>query len=208
MQEKDKICLNIGCGGRPLPNYINIDMDTIETIRKRYPGRNFSDDLVVKQFDIFNLPFADLSVDEIISEALIEHLSFSEEPLFFREMARVLKPGGLITISTVDFEKTVSQWLEAQDDWKEFYRSDDEAINQKHWFGTYTYEPKNRWGYLVATIFGSQNGEGQYHKNCYTEKKLMAICQSLNFNIIKVEKFQWQGDRDHMIRIYAKKDVN
>ena len=47
---------------------------------------------------------------------------------------------------------------------------DENAIQNQFWFGTYTYKPKNRWGYLAATFYGSQNGKGQYHKNCYSKK--------------------------------------
>ena len=34
------IKLNIGCGGNPLKDYINIDQDSLEQIRKRYPEKN------------------------------------------------------------------------------------------------------------------------------------------------------------------------
>ena len=32
---------------------------------------------------------------------------------------------------------------------------------------------------MGASIFGSQNGEGQYHKNCYTLKKIQAILKKI-----------------------------
>jgi len=200
------IRLNLGCGGRPLPDYINIDMDTLEQIRRRYPNHEFSDDLMVVQYDIFNLPYPDNSVDEIRADGLIEHLPFIDEPRFFTEIVRVVKPDGMIYLSTVDFEKTVREWLETEDDWKDFFRNDQEAILNHHWFGTYTYEPVNRWGYLTATIYGSQNGAGQFHTNCYTEKKLRAICKHMNLEVVSIERFRWKGDRDHMLGMAAKKD--
>ena len=100
---------------------------------------------------------------------------------------------------------TVKQWLAAKDDWKDFFRDDDEAIKQNHWFGNYNNKPNNRWGYLLATIFGSQNGEGQFHRNCYTEKKLIAICKKIGIKIINIERFQWKEDRDHMLKMIATK---
>ena len=42
---------------------------------------------------------------------------------------------------------------------KDFYDTSKKAILEKHWFGTYSYDYKNRWGYIVASIFGSQNGK-------------------------------------------------
>ncbi len=199
------IKLNIGCGGNPLKDYINIDQDNLEQIKKRYPQKKFDGDLIVKNYDIFLLPFEDSSVDEIRSDSLIEHLTFFEEKIFFNEIKRVIKIGGRLEISTPDFEMAVKQWLAADDDWKDFFRNDDEAIKQNHWFGNYTDKPNNRWGYLLATIFGSQNGKGQFHKNCYTEKKLIAICKKIGIKVNKIERFQWKEDRDHMLKLIATK---
>ncbi len=203
METISPVRLNLGCGGRPLRGYINVDMDSLDQIRARYPNQTFDDDLIVVQYDIFNLPYPDSSVDEIRSEGLIEHLSFIDEPRFFYEVVRVLKQGGLLYLSTVDFEMTARQWLEAEDDWKDFYRNDQEAILNQHWFGAYTYKPTNRWGYLTATLYGSQNGAGQFHTNCYSEAKLRAICKRVNLDVVSIERFQWKGDRDHMLGLTA-----
>ena len=203
MKKEIPVRLNIGCGGR-----INIDMDTLEQIRTRYPNQTFSDDLIVVQYDIFNLPYEDGSIDEVRSEGLIEHLSFKDEPRFFYEVVRVLKPGGILYLSTVDFEMAAKQWLEADDDWKDFYRDDDEAILKQHWFGTYTYEPKNRWGYLTATFYGSQNGLGQFHTNCYSDAKLRAVCKKIGLDVVTIDHFQWKGNRDYMLGLTASKPFN
>ena len=205
METDNAVRLNLGCGGRPLRGYINVDMDSLDQIRARYPNQVFEDDLIVVQHDIFNLPFPNNSIDEVRAEGLIEHLPFIDEPRFFYEVARVLKPGGLLHLSTVDFEMTVKQWLETKDDWKDFYRNDQEAILSQHWFGTYTYEPTNRWGYLVTTLYGNQNGAGQFHTNCYSEAKLRAICEKINIEVVLIERFQWKGDRDHMLSLTATK---
>jgi len=144
-------------------------------------------------------------VDEIRADSLIEHLSFLEEPRFFNEVKRVLKPGGLFRFSTTNFEKIVRLWIAAKDEWKDFYRNDKAAICEKHWFGQYTYEPRSRWGYLSAMIFGSQNGEGQFHKNCYTVGKIRAILKRLGFSEEKISLSRWKGNRDPMINVLARK---
>lgn len=197
--------LNLGCGGRPLPGYLNIDRDPAAAIRVRYPGRALADELPIAQYDLFNLPFTAESVDEVRADALIEHLGFIEERPFFEEVVRVLRPGGELCLTTVDFEAAAKQWLAAVDDWRDFYRTDDEAIRGEHWFGTYTREPANRWGYATATLFGNQNGAGQFHKNCYTEAKLRAICARLGLLVDRIERVQWQGDRDPMLKLTARK---
>jgi predicted SAM-dependent methyltransferase len=200
-----EIKLNLGCGGRPLEGYVNVDMDSIDDLRKRYPETHFPEGIVTYNYDIFNLPFKDGTVDLIRTDSMIEHLSFPQEPKFFYEVKRVLKPGGIFQFSTPDFEQTVKDWLAAKDEWKEFFRSDKEAIEKQHWFGQYSYSRENRWGYLTAMIFGSQNGEGQFHTNCYTIPKIRAILKHLDFQEIELTQDRWKGDRDMMINVKAMK---
>ena len=202
----DKIKLNLGCASRLLDGYLNVDMDSVEEIKKRYPNLVINENNPFLQCDVLSLPFEDSSVDEIRADAIIEHMSFLEEPKFFHEATRVLKPGGVLNISVPDFEHMVREWLNAEDDWKDFFRNDDEAIAQEHWFGQYSYSYKSRWGYITAGIFGPQNGEGQYHKNAYTQAKLTAIYNKLGYKDINISRFQWKENRpDLMIRITGHK---
>jgi metal-sulfur cluster biosynthetic enzyme len=83
----------------------------------------------------------------------------------------------------------------------------EESIHSQHWFGTHTYKPTNRWGYLTATFYGSQNGAGQFHNNCYSEKKLRAVCKKIGLDVVSIDHFQWKVDRDHMLGLTAKKPV-
>lgn len=209
MQAQDSsetIKLNLGCGGRPLSGYINIDKDSLERMKTRYPTQEFSNDIEIHNYDIFNLPFEDATVDEVNTDSLLEHLSFLEEREIFREVKRVLRPEGLFKFSVPDFEETVKLWLAAKDEWKDFYRNDEEAIAQKHWFGQYSYSAESRWGYLTATIFGPQNAEGQFHKNCYTIPKIQAILRHLEFREGEISKFPWKGyDALVMLQVKAYK---
>ena len=204
-QDIGDVKLNLGCGGRLLPGYINVDMDDIETLKRRYPLQEFPEGLRTYDYDILNLPFPDSTVAEIRADSLIEHLSFLEEPRFFTEVKRVLISGGLFQFSTPDFEEAVRLWLAAKDEWHDFYRNDPEAIANEHWFGQYSYSTENRWGYLMAMIFGSQNGAGQFHKNCYTVPKIRAILKHLNFEELEISRYRWKGDRDEMILVKARK---
>ena len=69
---------------------------------------------------------------------------------------------------------------------------DDEAIKNQHWFGTYSYSVDNRWNYLISSIFGPQNSEGQFHKNAYTNPKIKAMMKYLNFDIVEISRFNWK----------------
>ena len=199
--------LNLGCASRILEGYINIDLDSIEQIRARYPNINIPQSATFVQGNIFSLDYPNSSVDEIRADALVEHLDFKEEPIFFKEVYRLLKPGGVFLFETPDFEWTVKTWLSAADDWREFFRDDPEAIGQQHWFGTYSYSFDNRWGYLMASIFGPQNGAGQYHKNAYTEQKVRAVCRFVGFDEPLVSRYRWKGDRDLMLKVAAQKPL-
>lgn len=195
--------LNIGCGGRPLPGYINIDQDSLDDMRARYPGVVFDDALIIENHDIFALPYADGSVAEVRADGLLEHLSFKEEPRLLYEVKRVLHKGGVFNFSVPDFEEVCSIWLKAKDDWQGFFSDDVEDIKKNHWFGTYTYNYTNRWGYIVATLYGSQNGAGQFHRNCYSEGKIRKMLNYLGFEQIQVTKFLWKGNRDPMLACTA-----
>lgn len=204
-QSQKEIKLNLGCGGRPLPGYINVDLDTIEQLKARYPAQTFPEGIETFQYDIFNLPFDDDTIAEIRADSLLEHLSFLEEKKLFYEVKRLLSPGGIFLFEVPDFEGTVKLWLEAKDEWKDFFRNDPEAVEKKHWFGQYSYLNESRWGYLTATIFGSQNSEGQFHKNCYSIGKIRAIMRLLGFEEPEISEFKWKGDRDLMLSIKAVK---
>jgi predicted SAM-dependent methyltransferase len=203
MEKNSQIKLNLGCASKLLEGYINIDQDDINVIRARYPWIEFPEDAHVYTYDVFNLPYENETVDKVIADGFIEHLSFIEEKKMFEEIKRILKPGGILSFAVPNFEKVVKLWLEAEDNWQDFYRLDEQAIEEKHWFGTYTYEPTNRWGYLTAQLYGSQHGEGQFHQNCYTIPKIKAMLTKLEFSNINITEFQWKGDRDPMLRTIA-----
>ena len=103
--------INLGCASEPLSDYINVDMDSLDDLRVRYPHKEFSNDLVVEQWDIFNLPVQDNSVDEIRADCLFEHLSFKEEKKIFEEVKRVLKIGGVLNLAVPDIESVFKKFF-------------------------------------------------------------------------------------------------
>ncbi|MDY6991152.1 MAG: methyltransferase domain-containing protein [Pseudomonadota bacterium] len=76
--------LNLGCGDKILPGYINVDVA---------PSRRGQTPDVL--CDLHQLtPFADNSVDEILSVHVIEHFWRWEVVAVLKEWVRVLKPQG------------------------------------------------------------------------------------------------------------------
>ncbi len=71
---------------------VDYDESAVEHTRRRYPG------LVVHQGNLIDLPLDDASVDVVVNFQVIEHLW--DQPGFVAECRRVLRPGGLLLIST------------------------------------------------------------------------------------------------------------
>lgn len=169
------IRLNIGCGDKPLPGWLNCDRIA------RAPG-------VVTDIDPTHLPFDDRSVDEVLAEHIFEHLSFEEEGEVWAEMARVLRPHGVLTIEVPDFEWVCRTFLAARDEWRSFY-----IVGHPDHYAGCGRALDQRWGILQTMFFGNQNGVGQFHRSAYTEGKLRAIAAALCFRSIAINRLFNKG---------------
>ncbi len=152
-----------------LPGWVNADRVA------RAPG-------VCTTLDLTALPYPDGSVDEILAEHVLEHLSFAEEALAWPEMARVLRPGGRLTLEVPDFEWVCALFLAASDEWRDFYITG----HPDHYAGCGR-ALDQRWGILQTMFFGNQNGAGQFHRSAYTAGKLHALAQRMGFTTIAIE---------------------
>ncbi len=169
------IQLHIGCGDNPLPGWINIDRVA------RGPG-------VATDIDATHLPFADASVAAVLAEHVFEHFSFEEEAKVWHEMARVLRPGGALTIEVPDFEWVCAEFLAAKDEWRAFY-----VVGHPDHYAGCGRALDQRWGILQTMFFGNQNGAGQFHRSAYTDAKLRGIADKLGFQTITVDKLFNKG---------------
>lgn len=87
---KKHLKLNLGSGGRPLDDYINVD------INPGTPGVNIAHDL-----NNYPWPFEDESVDEIVMEQCLEHLIDHNRAM--KEIHRILGKGGIAKIVVPHF---------------------------------------------------------------------------------------------------------
>ncbi len=71
---------------------VDYDAATVAHVRARYPA------VEVMHANLTELPLADGSVDVVVNFQVIEHLW--DQPGFVRECARVLRPSGLLMVST------------------------------------------------------------------------------------------------------------
>ncbi len=102
--------LDAGCGGGGMPLSLAEEADRVVAIdlapRFQDAGRLLAAErgltnLQFAQADGQALPFADASFDLVLSHAVIEHVA--DAALYLRELARVLKPGRLMYLSTAPY---------------------------------------------------------------------------------------------------------
>jgi predicted SAM-dependent methyltransferase len=92
------LCINIGCGSRHLPGWVNLDSargDKIDVVWDLRRG----------------LPFPAESAAAIFGEHVIEHIAKPDAELLLRECHRVLEPGGTIRLSTPDAGKFLRAYV-------------------------------------------------------------------------------------------------
>lgn len=102
----DGFKLNLGCGPTIVPGWINLDFEP-------RPGAHFWD-------GTRGIPSEPDSISLIYLEHFIEHLSLEEGLALLRDCVRVLRPGGIMRLSTPDLRVlmqaydsgTVDYWLD------------------------------------------------------------------------------------------------
>lgn len=132
---KGKIVLDAACGegyGSAILSEsaqsvtgIDIDLQTILEAQKKYQ----KDNLQFFQANIAEIPFKDASVDVVISFETIEHVNYELQKLFLKEIKRVLKPDGLLVMSTPN-KRVYSDLFDYQNQFhiKEFYKDEYETF--------------------------------------------------------------------------------
>lgn len=98
------IRLNLGCGDKILPGYINVD---VAPSRKGYKP-----DI---QCDLRQLHCPDHYADEVMAIHVIEHFYYWEAEPLLREWLRVLKPGGKLILECPNLISACTEFLKSPD---------------------------------------------------------------------------------------------
>ncbi|AYQ30773.1 methyltransferase domain-containing protein [Runella sp. SP2] len=80
--------LNVGCGTDIRPGWINMDIAQLDGVD------------VIHDINLLPLPFENESIDEILCQDILEHIEY---PPVLKELHRILKKGGIITIRVPHF---------------------------------------------------------------------------------------------------------
>lgn len=126
--------LHLGCGPHRIEGLLNCDLFDPSADRK------------IGVTDLSE--FADGSIDYIEANHVIEHLSFAEAAIAFKEWSRVLKREGVLVVSCPDFDRLVRRWVS---------------------------RPRDRFAETIKMVYGSQEHEGMYHKSGYNGERLSAL---------------------------------
>jgi SAM-dependent methyltransferase len=95
-------CLNLGCGERFHPEWVNLDLHPTDTS--------------VRGWDLQEgLPFPDGSFDVVYHSHVLEHFPKAEGLRFLKQCYRVLRPNGIIRVAVPDLEQIARLYLEALD---------------------------------------------------------------------------------------------
>lgn len=128
--------LNLGCGDRTHPEWVNIDsslrlrLGRLPLIRRWVPS---PPDIRIHDLR-HGIPFSDATVDVVYASHVLEHLTQNVGREFLREIHRVLKPGGIVRIVVPDLEAAVRLYLAALEGVKS--HPEDDSLRQAHEWAT------------------------------------------------------------------------
>ncbi len=94
--------LNLGCGQRHHPAWVNVDFTTTG---EGVIAHNLSQ----------GIPFEDGTFDVVYHSHVLEHFSKTGAIAFLQECHRVLRPGGILRVVVPDLEQIARMYLEALD---------------------------------------------------------------------------------------------
>jgi SAM-dependent methyltransferase len=158
---------------------LKIDIGCGNSPREGYTGVDIvSEAPGVKIADVTQgLPFADNSVSAVWSSHFLEHLGFQQILPLMGEIRRVLRPGGRVEIAVPDLEYVCRLFVEA--------------------------EEGERWGWPIMTIFGHQQGPGEFHKTGFTGPKLVQTARQAGLRPLRLWKV-WMKNQESLLLIAEK----
>jgi len=116
-QKKSARMINLGCGSRFHPDWVNADIAPC--------------DPSVMRCDLSRrLPFPNADFDVVYHSNVLEHIRRDDALAFMRECFRVLKPGGILRVAVPDLERICRLYLEKL---QQATAGDTASVNDHEW---------------------------------------------------------------------------
>lgn len=198
---KDKNILDIasgeGYGSKLLSSLghtvigVDISKDAVDYAQKKYSSSH----LKFKIGSASNIPIEDSSVDVIVSFETIEHHDKHEEMML--EFKRVLKPGGLLVISSPD-KLNYSEKTGFTNPYhvKELYCEEFQSLVERHFQNTKMYYQTVMYGSFILPANAKGSDFSEYHGNFdrvdqveYLRNPLFNICMASDHALPLINDF-------------------
>lgn len=206
--------LNLGSGFRASSksNVTNIDWSIYLRIRKNFILKSLAPLFLSKErynnlikmpknIMVHNLangiPFKDNSIDAVYHSHLFEHLDRDVAIKFLIEIKRVLKPDGIIRISTPDFERYCRDYINHYD---QVIKNSSDAKNHGIYFerileqsvrreASGTKKQNKIMRYIENIILGDARQRGETHQWMYDKVSLGYLLKSIGFKNVASQSF-------------------
>lgn len=173
---KDKNVLDIACGEgygssilakeAKFVTGIDIDSESIKWADKSYTPTNKNLQFIIGSAN--QIPVADNLYDVVISYETIEHLDEEMQFIFLKEIKRVLRPGGILIISTPDKKNYTDRYLQINKfHLHEFYRDEFNDFLKLYFTNTLFFEQ----GYQIASIISNSISEKENEMRIFNLQK-------------------------------------
>lgn len=217
----DKVVLDAACGEGYGSNILSdvashvtgldIDEASVKHAQQRYQKPNLS----FVQGSCIELPFDDNSFDVVVSFETLEHLAQQKEMLV--EFNRVLKPDGIIVISTPD-KKHYSDAVDFKNEFhvKELYQNEFKVLLDKHWVAQSWYAQAMNFNSVLEKIdsphmFYStdilKNNEIQTDKPILTPMYYVVIAAQNSINIPQLPDLNLFADCEQTVYEHYNKTI-
>lgn len=138
---------------------------------------------VICQWEKAKLPYKDGEIDEILSMHALKHISWRDIQHVLVEWNRVLKPGGAVSVTTMDLEFICRMYLEGK---MTREHPDDEQYVKSY----YSQKMTPCW-WANIKLFAGQDADHNYHHFCLDFPTLKALLERYGFN--KIERVMSQS---------------
>ena len=168
--------VNIGCGDRPTPGWINLELRSASNVHFWDCRRG--------------LPFSDNAVKAIYTEHAFEHLDLDTEgKLFLGESLRCLRAGGVLRVVVPDAGAYLRAYGQA---WESFASMRQLEACEQGWRDPWLGDIYCTQMQLINAMF-RQHGE---HKYAYDKETLVLILQQTGFSQVIPQRFGVSIDPD------------